>query len=595
MVRFEVLDANRLVNIETGKVTALGAGGHLLAYLMLHSPAGVDRRRCVLDLYPEDEYEVSGNRLRVAVARFRKQLGDVLVAEGTELRLDTREIEVDYQEVLSQLKEVSDLVDVQDELQALTELLPKLRLKLLPEVSDFWVRVWQQEWQAASTKWLSRLAILARDAGNWKLTGQALNAVLDHDISNVEAWRSYLKALHETGEIDRGIRELNVVGKSGEQELSSVDVAGLQSYANELKSGEHDVTNRWSDSQLLSLGRLLARAIEDAPGDAADFFMSHGAVGEFYRDPSTFLPFLYEIIADNKKLAIDKEQDIRLKIMDAAGLKYDWREVIRQTDHLLSQELDIVRRGRVLFGRSFAHFQARDFESALAAVLESVAIYSSMDDFPKTMNSRALEASFRWHLGEYEKALLMYKEVREVLAKQDSPLARANNAINWANSATVYAILGDWTQGAYAVDSCFAAMGAEPNENMLAMVNTVSGLIWVRNGEVEKGVDLIADGLKRGFRRGSAREQQIGLEWAAGALSYLGWHSESLGVLDWVNEWRINTEHSRSVAEAKYAEMIIEECDHAKAVRLDPEEDPKKVISYTISLLRKSEPRRGVA
>jgi len=594
MVRLEILDSTKLIERESGRAYALGSGGHLLAYLALHSPEAVDRRRCALDLYPDDEYEVSGNRIRVAVARFKKLLGDAIVASGTELRLEVSGMEVDFVEIQQRLKAIGDLVDVADELGELKSLAPMLGKKLLPEVHESWARTWQQEWQQNCLSWLNRTETLAKESGDWRTSAEALWLAIQHGRSEPETWRAYLRSMHQLDELERGLREMKSHSIAEHAELSKSELNDLLNYVEELKSGQFDVSNRWSDSQLMSLGRMLARAIEDAPGDAASFFMANGAVGEFYRDPSTYLPFLYELIADDS-ISGETEQEMRLRIIDAEGLRYNWREVIKQTDFLLAQDIVPHRKGRAFFSRSFAFFQARDFESAVSMIQQSAEIYEQLGDGVKAQNSRAVEASYWWHLGQYDKALSMYADARIALLAQNSPLSRSNTAISWANTATVNVVLGHWENAKRSMLECIAAMGNEPNENMLAMFNTVAGLVYVVDGDLEKGIDLLVDGLKRSYRRGSSREQQIGLEWAAGALSVQGLAAEALGILDWVDDWRNQTQHSRSVAEKQYADRVKADCGSVTAIKLDPDEDSKRVISFVINLLRKSEARRVVA
>lgn len=594
MVRFEVLDTTRLVEEDTGRSYSLGSGGYLLAYLMLHAPEHVERRKCAKDLYPEEDYEISGNRLRVALTRFKKMVGGALIIGRADLALDISQINVDYVELKKRIQASADLIDPSDELEALTAILPQLGMPLLPDISELWVRHWQEEWRAETKRVLKRLAHLANEAGNWQLISDTYQTALKLELNDVELWKSYLRSLTTIDELDRGIRDFKAASKLEEFNWDSSLVEELKQYIAELKTGQFDVENRWTDSQLIHLGRLLARAIEDTPKDAASFFMTPGATREFARDPSTYVQFLYDLVATDEVMG-EIEQDMRLLIIDAEGLRYNWKAVIQQTDNLLAQEMEPPRRARTFFGRSFAFFQGRDFESAVTMIQESAAIYRGLDDYVKTMNCQAVEGSFRWHMGEYEKALAMYAEVRKALLLQDNPLAWANYAINWANTCTVYIILGDWKNALMATNEVFTALGSEPNENMLAMFHTLAGLTYIANEETQKGIDLLVDGLKRSFRRGSSREQQIGLEWAAGALFFRGYIAEANSVLDWVENWRKETQHERSVAENHYADRIKRESGRIKSVKLDPSEDNKRVIGYVINLLRKSESRQVVA
>ena len=583
--QIELLDGMRLREEGDSQWTQMRSGGLLIAYLILHSEFGIERKKCVYDLYPDEEYEVSGNRIRVALTRFKKVFGENLISDGSMIQMRLDGIEVDYVAAQEQFREIGDEIEVDAERELLFENLATLRKELLPEATDLWLRAWQEEWRKDCLRLIKRLITLETESGNWDRVVVACQAGFVHDAGDVGLWRNYLGAYKALGDLEKGESELEAAASD---ELTNEAVAELRGVVRELKREDIDLTGRWSDAQLARLGRVLARSIEDEPTEAAKFLMTGAAIGEFYREPAAFLPFLHEIV-DQEGVELGAQQDMRLRIMDAAGLKYDWEEVIRQTDILMEEEIDPARLGRAFFGRSFALFQMRDYAGALKMIGESTRVYHELGDEVRTVNSRAVEGSYRWHGGEYDLGLKIYSDAREFLATQDTPVAKGNLAINWANVSTVYAILGRWEDGLDAVRNCFAAMEVTRNENMLAMVNTVAGLIFVVNGETKKGVDLLVDGLKRSYRRDSSREIQIGLEWAAGALADGGKLAEAKATMDWVGDWRERTGHARSVAEKLYADRVLGECAAAPLQPIHPDEDVRKVVCFVIRHLREME------
>ncbi len=585
MIEIEILGSTRLRGEGDEKWTPLRSGGALIAYLVLHAPQAVDRKKCAYDLFPDETYEVSGNRLRVLIARFKKLFGENLSTASAEMRILLDQITVDYFAAREQMQLVEDEVDVEIEFGLLGELLPTLEKELLPEIEESWVRTWQDDWQRDCLRMAKRRMVLCLNKNDWEGTIQATRVGLKHSSADEQLWRGYLKAMHQIGGLDGAMRELTVARNLSETDFADSMYGSLTAYGKELQKEDINVAARWSDAELMNLGRMVARAIEDGPEDAGSFFMSRGATGEFYRDPSSYLPFLRAIV-DSESVVGGLEQDLRLKIMDASGLKYDWEEVMRQTDILLSQDIELARLGRVYFGRSFALFQVRDYAGALDAIRKSIAVYEDLGDPVRVVNSRAVEASYRWHGGEYETAIRMYAEAREYLKTQDTPISRGNISIGWANTASVNVVTGDWAKALDSVNNCFDAMGSELNENMFAMFYTLAGVVYVRNKEFVRGIDLLVDGLKRSYRRDSSREMQIGLEWAAGALIELGESGHAIAVLNWVGLWREKVGHTRSVAEQAYADRMLGEGLGREWQAIDPDESAQRVITFVIQQMR---------
>lgn len=592
MNRLEILGGLRLV--EDGKPKELASGGRLLAYLALHAPNAVDRRKCAADLYPEDEYDVSGNRIRVALARFKKSLGESLISEGRDLQLSAVELSVDFWEAEQEIQTISDQIDVSEELEGLERLLPGLERRLLPDIHDGWVEGFRGAWDRECVTLCRRTVDLATGVQKWELAREASRIGLLHDENNIGLWRTYLRSAYYCREVESALGDLNRFEESGNCSLSADEILELRNSVKELAAEGKDVAARWSESQLLNLGRMFARVIEEAPGDAASFFLLRGAIGEFYRDPSGYLPFLDSLVSTGA-LDPEVEQDIRLQIVDASGLRYDSATVLEQTSQLLTMDLTPARKGRALFSRSFAAFQNRNYEAAIEAITESSNLHASLGDELRASNSRMVEGAYRWHMGEIDRALEIYAAGRARLEMHDDSISKANITVNWANMTTIYFILGDINKAKEGMRSCFQAMGEGPNENMMAMFHSLAGAVTVAAGDTLRGVDLLVDGLKRSYRRDSDREMQIGLEWAAGALMEGNFFAESLAVLDWVAAWRSRTNHVRSVAETMYADRIRSRCGDVSVTKLDPDASPKKVISFVIGRLRELDQRRSVA
>jgi len=580
MKQLHLLGSAKLI-LDDGKEVKLGSGANLLAYLVFHA-SGVDRKRCVHDLYPDEEYEISGNRLRVALVRFKKFLGNTIVSEGDRLRLDFDQIEVDVLLLRANLQDIHDEVDAQEEFEQLTKLGPRLSEEVLPDVSELWAVSWQESWRRECTNWLTRLYNLAVHQNDWKVASEAARWNIGHDQS-ANAWEMYLKAQHKLGNIESALREVTLAERLGQ--LSEPDSQHISKIAAQICEQNPEPSERWTRDELVDLGKMFARAITDSPDDAAAFMHCFGAEREFFRDRTRFLPFIFEL--SNSKLSENWEIFTRLRMIDA--IYDDWRGVLRETERLLEMNLSQAQRGRVNFSRSFALFTGRDFDGALACIREAICICQEVGDELRSINCQAAEGSYIWHIGDHERAIEIYAKSIKELKKFDKGVSRSNIGVIWSNLATIHVIDRDWERAREAVKGASAMLEIEPNETIFAMFNTVAGLVEVERGNWKKGTDLLSDGLKRGYRRKSSREQQLGLEWAAGALDLVGFRSDALALLEWVDAWRIRTSHGRSVSEKRYADNIARGERAKVGSKIDPNEDSKKVIQYAVGRLREAE------
>lgn len=586
MITLHLLGSARLI-LEDGKEVKLGSSANLLGYLAKHEGEWVERRRCAADLYPDDEYEVSGNRLRVALVRLKKQLGDALTVDRDQLKLNLDLVEVDAIAVQKALRKATDEIDEQDELDRLAGLLPKFKEDLLSDESGLWLLDWQDSWRKLCVTRLVRLHDLCCDSKQWGLAVEASKAALAHDPSSISIWQKYLRSLHELNRIEQGIREIGLAKEASD--ISKEEAIELIEFCNSLAVPGPDVANRWTEEELIILGRILARGIEDSPEDAAAFFTSRGAEGEFNRDRKAYLKFLIQL-TESGKLSKSQEIDTRIRVLEAVhGKENDWKIIIEQTAILMKMDLTLNQKARIGFVRSFAQFQGRDFEGALATIQEAIDTSEKGGDYLRAINCRVSEGSFRWHIGEYEKALDLYMLGITELGNTDRPLVRSNLSVIWSNTTAVYVILGNWEEAYKATQNAFEALEREPNENMLPMFHALVGIVNCQRGEWSKGVNYLSDGLRRAYRRGASRDQQISMEWAIGALTFAGMHKDAVALLDWVNAWRYRTEHTRSVAEQKYADWIIGRQQLKPGERIDPNESTKKVMNYLISRLREAE------
>lgn len=586
MITLHLLGSARLI-LEDGKEVKLGSSANLLGYLAKHEGEWVERRRCAIDIYPDDEYDVSGNRLRVALVRLKKQLGDALNVDRDQLKLNLDLVEVDAIVIQKALRKATDEIDEQDELDRLAGLLPKFKEDLLSDENGLWLLDWQESWRKLCVTRLVRLYDLCCDSKQWGLAVEASKAALAHDPSSIFIWQKYLRSLYELNRIDQGLREIGLAKEASD--ISKEEAAELHEFCKSLAVPGPDVANRWTEEELIVLGRILARGIEDSPEDAAAFFTSRGAEGEFNRDRMVYLKFLLQL-TESGQLSKSQEIDTRIRVLEAVhGKENDWKIVLEQTEILMKMDLSLNQQAKVGFVRSFAQFQGRDFEGALATIREATITSERSGDYLRAINCRVSEGSFRWHIGEFDKALELYMLGITELGHSDRPLVRSNLSVIWSNTTAVYVILADWEKAYNATQKAFEALEREPNENMLAMFHALVGIVSCQRGEWSKGVDYISDSLRRAYRRGASRDQQISMEWAIGALSFAGMHKDVVALLDWVNSWRHKTGHTRSVAEQKYVDRLIGKYQLKLGERIDPNESAKKVMSYLISRLREAE------
>lgn len=583
MERIEILGG--LTVVEEGVKKKLGSGGRLLAYLVLQSPQVVDRQGCASDLYPSDRYEVSGNRLRVALVRLRQKFKESLIVDHRGIQFIPGDVAVDYWDACHQFRSVIDQVDLAEEYEKLKELLPVLEQRLMPEVDDDWAHAFQKKWREDCMGHLRRLGEIADDLRDWTVLLQAGTAGLRQDRNSVLFWRYGFKASFALSHDASFLSDWRQFVKSELCLLSPEEISDVEDAFTKQRDALTRAGREWSDSQLLTVGRMVMGMIENHRDELARFFVSDGISEDFYRDPSPHLPFLKAILKAGS-LTEENELDIRLRIVEGVSFSYEWATVFEQTSEMLERDLNEYQRAAILFYRAFASFHIRDYDSAIREITESMEL-SDRGGFPtRVANAGLMLSAFYWQRGDFEQGLALKSRYRSELELSENVGRWLNIGVSWSNEAAVWFILGDFEKALFATQRCFECQERTQSETVLAMQNTITGAVLVVNGQVARGVELLIDGLKRSYRRKSNREMQIGLEWAAGALQFGGQNSTAFALLKWVDQWRDQSHHIRSVAERVYSDRIEKLCGDVTLKPIDPEEDVRNVIAFAIRQLR---------
>jgi hypothetical protein len=201
------------------------------------------------------------------------------------------------------------------------------------------------------------------------------------------------------------------------------------------------------------------------------------------------------------------------------------------------------------------------------------------------------EGAFLWHVGEAEKARVIYDDFLTTFDPNQSTFIGLNWAIVQSNYGVVELIFGDIGEARRRVDLSFGMRDRINMEQTVPMLLCLMGVVYGRCGDIEEGVDHAVEGLKLTYWRGSSREGQINLEWTCGLLVVGGFRLEAYSLMEWVRIWRERTGHIRSVAELRFEESLgLDDLKGAPSL-LNSDQAYREVMSFAIRLLRRIQGR----
>ncbi len=569
-VRIEVIGRIRILRGRDDLTQTLARGQiRLLAYLATRE-SPVSRKQVCRDLWPEErDFGVTGNRLRVSLSRLRAYFPSALIELKDRIQLDRDEVEVDSLEVKRALRASRDFVGADQELDAAWPWLPSLESSVLQDLEDDWALEAAADWKRFSGQQVIHMANLAHQLGDFgrSRTAASLGTRLQPDSE--QAWTIYLES---SAHLQAGVSALADwrTFLQSNPLVSSELREHLAPLLKSIKSGEFPAqanTETLSSGERSLVADMLERLVALRPALAREILAAPDVLPLAAKDPRVMSRLLDRVIHEAEvkdetwARCAARAIGCRAWINDSEGVLELAPQVLAATDHPL------IRRA-VFNAVSVAKSLRRDWKGAMDAINEAIEIAKGLPDPIERLSGEGNRASFLWLQGQYDAAIAAYDDCASQLREISGDRALAELTVCLGNRAFVPVMRGDfetglaWSEEAYSFRrSNGLGIHGELTVPCLAMLRII-------HGERESGVELLREGLVAVYQSDSARSQQIGLEFAAGALVALGDRRSAEGLIDWVNEWRLSTGLLRAPAEDHLMQSLLA-LPHEQALSLE--------------------------
>ena len=539
----------------------------LLAYLAWRPGQAHHRTDIAEVLWPDVDYAVSGNRLRTSLVELRSALDPAvpIAATRTTIELQMAGIDSDLRQAKQCLRRLRLLDDPDEEERAWTELRALTAPMFLPGWNDSWIQPERIEWRAQHTEALVKLAGYAENRGELEVALELLNQAQRDAPYDERAWSGLLRVESRTGRQIAVIERFSSAVEQIHSEQKGTFSQELMALARSVRGGTLVPIQPIKPaapgvSQVLQA--TFARMLAKAPNEALAVLSTPSFRAEMLRAPQDTVAMLDEVMEATEGVSPERLATAN-NCMGAHAVLNHVEPVLRWGMWLLEHDTNDVRRRSAALNVCFTHFHIRNWDAAEEFAHTAIKLSSDSQSEIGVQTGYAQLASFAWHQGRYEEAIEGYLRVLRQFERLQDPLAKSNIVIIFANLGIVHTITEEFT----AADKWFhkARHLAEELEFYAVhrMGNPIHGFVKASLGDLELAKEWTSAGITMAFRDKDARALEIGLEYAAGTLSYLGWQSEAMAALEVVNRRRIQRLHTRSVAEEKQVARIQELAGHA--------------------------------
>lgn len=591
-VRIQLLGRVRVFSEGSELTDSLSKGQlRLLAYLATRD-LEVTRRRASRDLWPDElDFTVTGNRLRVSLSRLRADLPSLLVETRDTVQMNWEAIETDISQTLRLIRESQDFVDPEQELDLAFQTLDALNTPALPELDEEWATSFAQAWSKQAAQSALHLAEIAVRLADQSRAQASARAALTHTAESAEAWRIYLEASAHLGQGSEAIsfwREFKSKAPAASREMTDhisplVKSIQLGQFPNPDSLGGLDSAER-------SLaGEMFERILIHRPALAREILASPEVLPIAAKDPRRMSELLDRVI----ETANDRDETWARCAARAIGCRAwinDFGRVLELAPKVLASTDNPLIRRAVFNAVSVAKSLRRDWKGAMQAIDEAIAIARQLPDPIERLSGEGNKASFLWLQGQYDDAIAAYDDCLAQLRDIPGDRALTEMTVCLGNRAFVPVVRGDFATGLSWMEEAYAFRMSNGLQVQGELTVPALAMLRVIHGQRESAVDFLRDGLVVLYQSGSARSQQIGLEYAAGALVALGDRNSGETLIDWVNQWRIQTGLLRAPAEDHLMQAIlalpVEGNQMIPSLTLSEDDSPRDVAHRLMRQLR---------
>lgn len=527
----------------------------LIGLLGLSAGRVCQRRDVALSLWPEVDFEVSGNRLRTTLVALKKAFGerDVVEATATTLRL-AGSVEVD----LDQVKRVMDRVRLTSESRVLGnlyhELINALKPGLLVGVHDEWLHMYQDYWSGVLQDVLHKAAEHEFDHEQYIRASELAAQAVERQLDDALGWEIFLRSMAKLGEGREAYRKFSAARRRVRQEGWLEFEQSLGQLAKEVRDGDHAINPAlWplppgGDSVLVRAFQRMAQLDRDL---AAKFVTSDAFRLEAFRSPEPSLGIV-EQLADSLAPNDPNRPAVLLMAMRIHSLLHNSERVIQLSEDLLAAELTPSQRRLALTVTSFANFQLRQFDSALRLVDEALEIAQQHLKPYQIQLTLADKAHYLWHLGDFEAALSCFESVLTAIAEEPEPLVSYAPALLHGNIGAIHVHCGRLAQGLDWLERGHSLANSGRYREQIHQIEAPLGFTLTALGRPTEGRKAILSSLTHFFRTRNQRALALGLDYTASALLQLKKAHLAEALFEWTDAFRTDIRHSRTKSETMF-------------------------------------------
>lgn len=559
--------------------------GRVLLYLLLLNGESANRTGLARVLWPGEPDEVASNRLRVSLSRIKAIFGSAYYADRRSVRLCGVAVRVDLADKLIELQEAFDEVDPDDQFRLLKGFADDFRDTSWRDFEDLDSSGVIREWDSACRSAISRMMDLALQEQDWDTVDLAWDLMTGRSELNQPDAERLLDAFSARGSVEEGMRKIRAAAaEAGILETDALFLA-LKKYSRTLKeSGQKQ--RAFQSAHFSLLGAALLDQMELHAEGLGSLLALPEVQMHMQSVPTVYLQIL-EAAIDNLKPASPTWIEVQAARLSVYGTIYDHEGVFEVCKALFACELTPLRASMTRLHYSFSLFHLRRWREAMTAIHQAQQLAKEAGDESKYEVCLITEAAYLWHLGRVTEAREIYDAYLAKHADSKDFSIRVNELICRMNYAVIELVFGDLQDAKRHVDYVYGERTRMNLSRVMPNLLCLMSVIYARSGDLARAVTTAVDGLKLTFARSSSREGQLNMEWACGVLVVGGLKAEAWQVMTWVNEWRKETQHTRSVCEERFAESLNLQMFEGTKPMFSGSDSYREVTRFLIKCLRR--------
>ncbi len=543
----------------------------LLSLLALRPGQPLQRAELARLLWPDEDYSISGNRLRTALVEVRAALQPYTPVEGDAKTLEflSADVESDAGLVKDLLRKLRVAVEKHEEEQTLLRLREALREDLLPEFEDDWFQAERQACRTRQVETLLRLSEIASEKKEFVKASEFAGDALKTEPFHERGWRLLLRALAKAGKASEATLRFREAKRKLTDELSGKFSRELIDLARAVRDGEiaaeQEIRSLTSEESEL-VGRTFATMLETQTDEAFGFLASSAFREQSGNFPTAALQLLSSAL-DAPSLSDETRIKLTLNTLHIHYLRSDSDETLKYGEWLLQNDPDPLRRAATLHMLALIHYKAQEIEQAYRYIDEAEKVFIEHDIEHRILTARAQRLSFDMFLGHLDEAISAYIELLEKLRKNPQSGASALTAIP-INIGVGYMYKEDFANADYWLTEARTVLTAHDYRPLEGKLNAAQGYVKAMLGFVGEGTAMTLDALVRSLRQKEALNFASGLEQTAHWLAVTGSPERALALIEKATEYREEDHYLRSKVEQAFVGRVRKLAGNAKP---DPE------------------------